>query len=115
MIKLDLSNNQIGDEGFRLVSETIGLNYGYNTLSTSLTNLNVSNNQIKGFGIEKFCKNMLNNQSLTELSISSNPLSKGDGFINFKYFISKNWTLKKVDMSNCLSNTEDLRHLFEGL
>ncbi len=99
-----MSKNQIGDAGFKLIAEVIGSQYGRNSLSRSLKILNLSDNQIHSYGIEFYCKNMFNNIELTELYLANNNLSKGCQFFNFKYYITKNWTLKKLDLSNCFTN-----------
>ena len=103
-MRLDLSKNQIGDEGFKLIAEVIGFQYGHNSLSRSLKILNLSDNQIRSYGIEFYCKNMFNSNALTELYLANNNLSKGEQFFNFKYYITKNWTLKKLDFSNCFTD-----------
>lgn len=64
---LNLSHNKIGNEGIQIISEIIGCRQGHNLLSKSLKTLNLSHNNIKSLGIEIFSRNMMQNQTLTEL------------------------------------------------
>ena len=80
-----------------------------------MKSLNLSSNHITSYGIDSYCKTMSHNQSLTHLYLTNNPLSKGEIFYNFKYYISKNWTLKVLDFTSCFTSPDDLRHFFEGL
>ena len=55
----------------------LGTEYTKNTLSLSLRSLDVSNNNIRSFGIEAFSKEMMNNQIFEEIRFNDNPLFEG--------------------------------------
>ena len=62
--RLDLSRNNIGNEGCKHLSEILGLGYGRNRISINLSYLNLSNNNINSLGLETFCRDMCTNQTL---------------------------------------------------
>ena len=62
--KLDISCNNIGNEGCKYLSEILGSSYGKNRISINLTYLNLASNNINSLGLEGFCRNMCVNQIL---------------------------------------------------
>ena len=60
--KLNISATKMSDSDMDLFSQVLGTEYTKNTLSLNLRSLDVSNNNIRSFGIEAFSKEMMNNQ-----------------------------------------------------
>lgn len=64
IMRLDLSKNSIMDAGMKCLTEILGLSYGKNSISMTLTHLNISYNMITSVGFETFCRGMGVNQTL---------------------------------------------------
>jgi len=62
--RLDISRNNIGNEGCKYLSELLGSSYGRNRISINLTYLNIASNNINSLGFEGFCRYMCANQIL---------------------------------------------------
>ena len=64
LLRLDLSCNNLGNNGCKSLSELLGTNYGKNCISNNLTRLNLNSNNINSIGLESFCRDMSSNQTL---------------------------------------------------
>lgn len=56
LLRLDLSRNNLANEGIKALSDLLGINYGKNRISINLVHLNLSNNNITSLGFECFCR-----------------------------------------------------------
>lgn len=56
LLRLDLSKNNIGNEGMKILSEALGTNYGRSRLSINLNYLNLADNHINSTSFEPFCR-----------------------------------------------------------
>ena len=77
MISLDLSNNLIGYDGSRFLSQAIKTN-------KTLQSLNLKLNNIKDKGGAKFFRDLVDNKTLQYLNVSANSLEKAVIFIFMK-------------------------------
>lgn len=64
LVKLDLSKNNLSNEGLKVISSLLGVNYGRTALSVNLNMLNISNNNINSIAFEIFCREAYCNQTL---------------------------------------------------
>jgi hypothetical protein len=96
LIKLDLSNNFIGDDGLVTLTEAICI-FHKNTLKL----LNISNNKIK-VGFAFISKLISNCKVLENLDISLNKFSDYKTFYELLGSIAKNETLTHLNMEHCL-------------
>jgi hypothetical protein len=55
------------------------------------------------------------NQTLETLIMDENPLGEGSRFFNIKYYLNKNWGLKRLSLVNFSPSDKDLKCLCEGL
>ena len=95
LTKLNISNNNIGDEEAKTIAEALG--EGGNT---TLTSLDISDNDIQDDGItyiaEALCKD---NKTLTELNISYNYLGS-KGLAALTNVLEKNKSLRKLNIKS---------------
>jgi Ran GTPase-activating protein (RanGAP) involved in mRNA processing and transport len=115
LMRLDLSKNNIQDTGIKCLTDILGLFYSKNIISMNLSYLNLSNNAITSQGFEFFCREMGVNRTLETLILDDNPLGEGDRFFNIKYYLSKNWGLKKLSLCNISPCEKDLKFICEGV
>lgn len=64
LTKLDLSKNSLSNQGLKVITEMLGVNYGRTPLSVSLSHLNLSGNNMDSFSFENFCRETYCNQTL---------------------------------------------------
>lgn len=64
LMKLDLSRNNLSNEGLKVISDLLGVNYGRTPLSVNLNLLNISSNNINSIAFETFCREAYCNQTL---------------------------------------------------
>ena len=54
--KRDLSKNNLGNDGLKIISEFIGVNYGRTRMSINLSYLNLADNNFTSLSFETFCR-----------------------------------------------------------
>ena len=97
--ELNICKNEITDEGAKMFAEAIGIN-------TTLQNLNMSQNKITDKGAKRLAEAIVINKTLQELNISKNWMSK-EGIMRIVEACTKNRTLHKlVCTHNNLSKSE---------
>lgn len=101
---LNLSKNKLTNSGMKCLTDILGMSYGKNVISMNLVHLNLRRNMINSHGFQFFCREMGVNQTLQTLFIDDNPLGQGDRLFNIKYYLTKNWGLKKISLSNISPN-----------
>jgi len=120
LVELDLSDNDLGDEGCAILSEVLKFNRSIHTLkladndisdvglseivqslrsNTTLRHLNLSGNQISDQGVEALC-NILPESSLKTLDLSSNRIADG-GAVSVAMLLTSNIVgLENVQLDN---------------
>jgi Ran GTPase-activating protein (RanGAP) involved in mRNA processing and transport len=114
-MRLDLSRNSISNCGMRIFTDILGIYYSKNAISMNLSYLNLSSNSISSNGFEYFCRGMSANRTLETVILDDNPLGEGERFFNIKFYLSKNWGLKKLSLSNVSLHEKDLKFVSEGM
>ena len=92
VIELNLSSNQIGDDGIEKLANALRVN-------NTLENLDVSNNGIGDKGVESLANALKENKTLTSIDLGSNQIAN-DGIEKLANALIVNKTLTKLDVSN---------------
>ena len=89
---LDISSDQLGDDGAVIISKGI-------TKTNTLRVLDISNNNITSTGSTAIANSLLHNTSLEELDMNCNAIGE-DGATAIAQAITNNKTLKKLNFDN---------------
>lgn len=104
---LNVLNNNFGEQGIQSVAKVV-------RKSHTLVHLNVGMNQFcGGEGFQTFCDALKDNQSLRHLNLSCNAIFKGSGFLALA--LSRNVSLRHLDLSECQLRDDALEVLLEAL
>ncbi|XP_051865130.1 uncharacterized protein LOC127566655 [Pristis pectinata] len=109
LIELDLSCNELGDSGVKLVSEALG------DPECKIQSLELTGVGLTDSGAEDLVSVLITNRSLTELDLSSNVLADGS-VQHFRYLILHHPSLERIRLlGNDFSRTgeKELRSLQE--
>ena len=90
--KLDLSNNNLSDDGAAILSDGLKSN-------NTLLELNISQNSIADKGAQEIAKAILINSSLQNIDISKNYISS-EGLLYFMEAVNNNCTLQIVNITH---------------
>jgi len=111
---LNLSSNQIGNEGAKTLLDAIGKN-----ANSSLSKLDLSNNNIDSIATDTIKYFMKTNKSLRTLILDDNALNTlADNNLtlsNLFESLSENQTLQYISLKNTLLRSEDIKSLICGL
>ena len=113
--KLNMSYNKLGDEAMPFFAELLCHQYGRNSISLNLKELDLSSNGINSDNSELFCLQSSKNKSLTHIKLNCNPLSHGHNFHHFRHMLNHNWNIKHLEMKNSIEAVGDLELLSEGV
>jgi hypothetical protein len=100
IMNLDLSSNMLGDEGIRIITDSIKLN-------KSIKSMNISYNNISGNGLLYISEIFLKNNSIEKLFISGNNIS-GLGMQSLMSTLANNKSIRHLDLSNNKLKNEDI-------
>ena len=105
--KLNLSSNQIGDDGIKKIANALGVN-------NTLQNLDVSKNGIGNQGVESLANALIVNKTLKNLNVSNNKI--GDqGVESLANALKENQTLTSIDLGSNLIGDVGAGALVEAL
>ena len=97
ILKLDLGNNKIGNDGAESICEML---MGSDNISCNIEILNVSGNLITTRGVSRIFYALTNNQTLQKLDLSNNLFSMGLSN-NFNNFLIENSGVKFLNLAGC--------------
>lgn len=105
---LDLANCYVGDEGLRLGSRNVRLNF-------SLTSLDLSSNNITSKGVAYLLDSLQYNSSIISLSLANNPGIGDDGCRALGSYLSTNPPLQELSLFQCGITDDGVEALVNGL
>ena len=111
IIELNISNNKIGDAGLQLLLSVFQQG---GTYSTRIQTLDLSSNNITGFGATKLFDVMLKNASIKKLIMNHNPLT-GRGISSMVNMLWENPIVSYLSLYDCELNYEGADALGIGL
>ena len=108
--KLDLSNNNLSDDGAATISDGLKIN-------RTLLELNISQNSIRDMGAQEIAKAIKIHSSLQNVNISKNYISS-EGLLYFMETVKNNCSLQVVDITHnyvTRSGFNNIKQLIESL